>query len=124
MAETFTDLGYRIFAGGTDNHLFIVDLRAKNITGRAAEIALEQAGITVSRSCIPFDPEKPWITSGIRIGTPQLPPAEWRRKKCNNSCTLLMKHYKIRTTNYDCKISNNKQKNYVQNSLSMQTIGT
>ncbi len=72
MAKTFTDLGYRIVAGGTDNHLFIVDLRSKKITGQAAEIALEKAGITVSRSCIPFDPEKPWITSGIRIGTPAI----------------------------------------------------
>jgi glycine hydroxymethyltransferase len=72
MAQLFTHLGYRIVAGGTDNHLFIVDLRSKNITGRAAEIALEQAGITVSRSCIPFDPAKPWITSGIRLGTPAI----------------------------------------------------
>ena len=72
MAKAFTDLGYRIVAGGTDNHLFIVDLRTKNVTGRAAEVALEQAGITVSRSCIPFDPQKPWITSGIRIGTPAI----------------------------------------------------
>lgn len=72
MASTFNDLGYRIVTGGTDNHLFIIDLQSKNITGRQAEIALEQAGITVSRSCIPFDPQKPWITSGIRIGTPAI----------------------------------------------------
>lgn len=72
MAQLFSDLNYRIVADGTDNHLFIVDLRSKNITGRTAETALEQAGITVSRSCIPFDPEKPWITSGIRIGTPAI----------------------------------------------------
>ena len=65
-------LGYRIVAGGTDNHLFIVDLQSKNITGRAAETALEKAGINVSRSCIPNDPQKPWITSGIRIGTPAI----------------------------------------------------
>ena len=70
MAQELQSLGYRIVAGGTDNHLFIVDLRSKNITGLQAEIALEKAGITVTRSCIPFDPEKPWITSGIRIGTP------------------------------------------------------
>lgn len=72
MAQAFQNLGYRIVTGGTDNHLFMLDLRAKNITGRAAETALENAGITVSRSCIPFDPEKPWITSGIRIGTPAI----------------------------------------------------
>lgn len=72
MAKAFKDLGYRIVADGTDNHLFIVDLRSKNITGRAAELVLEQAGISVSRSTIPYDTEKPWITSGIRIGTPAI----------------------------------------------------
>ncbi len=72
MALTFQQLGYDIVAGGTDNHLFIVDLRSKKITGRQAELLLESAGITVSRSCIPYDPEKPWITSGIRIGTPAI----------------------------------------------------
>ncbi len=72
MAALFQERGYRIVAGGTDNHLFIIDLRTKKITGRAAELVLEKAGITISRSCIPFDPEKPWITSGIRIGTPAI----------------------------------------------------
>lgn len=72
MADELHNLGYRIVAGGTDNHLFIVDLRSKNITGLKAEIALEKAGITVTRSCIPFDTEKPWITSGIRIGSPAI----------------------------------------------------
>ncbi|HEX4068942.1 MAG TPA: serine hydroxymethyltransferase [Candidatus Babeliales bacterium] len=72
MAAEMINLGYRIVAGGTDNHLFVVDLRSKNITGLKAEVALEKAGITVTRSCIPFDPEKPWITSGIRIGTPAI----------------------------------------------------
>jgi len=72
MARAFQDLGYRIVADGTDNHLFVVDLRSKKITGNIAQRALEQAGITVSKSCIPFDPEKPWITSGIRLGTPAI----------------------------------------------------
>jgi glycine hydroxymethyltransferase len=64
--------GYRIVSGGTDNHLFVIDLRNKQINGKIAETALQKAGITISRSCIPFDPEKPWITSGIRIGTPAI----------------------------------------------------
>ena len=72
MARYLENLGYRIVTGGTDNHLFIVDLRAQNISGRKAETVLEKAGITTSRSCIPFDPAKPWITSGIRIGTPAI----------------------------------------------------
>lgn len=72
LAQTLQNLGYHIVAGSTDNHLFIVDLRNKKITGRDAEIALEKAGIIISRSCIPNDPQKPWVTSGIRIGTPAL----------------------------------------------------
>lgn len=72
FAKSLQDMGYTIVTGGTDNHLFTVDLRNKNITGLAAEIALEKAGINVSRSCIPNDPQKPWITSGIRIGTPAM----------------------------------------------------
>ncbi len=72
FAKAMQDMGYRIVAGGTDNHLFILDLRSKNVTGRASEAALEKAGINVSRSCIPNDPQKPWITSGIRIGTPAI----------------------------------------------------
>lgn len=72
MANALGELGYRIVSGGTDNHMFIVDLRSHNITGKQAEEMLEAAGITVSRSCIPFDSQKPWITSGIRIGTAAL----------------------------------------------------
>lgn len=72
MAQAFKDMNYSLITGGTDNHLFILDLRNKHITGRAAEAALEKAGITSSRSCIPGDPQKPWITSGIRFGTPAL----------------------------------------------------
>lgn len=72
MAETALELGFDIVTGGTDNHMFIIDVRSKKVNGRIAETALAQAGISVSRSCIPNDPEKPWITSGIRIGTPAI----------------------------------------------------
>ncbi|MFC1841639.1 serine hydroxymethyltransferase [Candidatus Dependentiae bacterium] len=72
FAKSLEDLGYRIVTGGTDNHMFVVDLRAKNVTGRQTEVALEKAGIVTSRSCIPYDPQKPWITSGVRIGTPSV----------------------------------------------------
>ncbi len=72
LAQALSQRGYKIVSGGTDNHLFIVDLRSKNISGLKAERLLEQNGITVSRSCIPFDPAKPWITSGIRLGTPAI----------------------------------------------------
>jgi glycine hydroxymethyltransferase len=69
MADTFNSLGYRIVSGGTDNHMFIIDLTAQGVTGKQAERALEAAGITVSRSCIPFDTQKPMVGSGIRIGS-------------------------------------------------------
>lgn len=63
-------LGYRIVAGGTDCHVFSVDLRSKNITGKQAEAALDKAGITCNKNTIPYDPQKPMITSGVRLGTP------------------------------------------------------
>lgn len=72
LAEELMRLGYRLVSGGTDNHLMLVDLRDKGITGKEAEKALEEAGITVNKNSIPFDPQPPTITSGIRIGTPAL----------------------------------------------------
>ncbi len=72
MVEVALEVGFDIVTGGTDNHMFIIDLRSKKVNGRVAETALASAGISVSRSCIPNDPEKPWITSGIRIGTPAI----------------------------------------------------
>jgi glycine hydroxymethyltransferase len=70
LVRELQGLGYRIVAGGTDCHLMSVDLRAKGITGKDAEIALDKAGITVNKNTIPFDPQPPMVTSGIRIGTP------------------------------------------------------
>ncbi len=81
MATAMQNLGYRIVTGGTDNHLFVVDMRSKKINGLIAETALQKAGITVSRSCIPFDPEKPWVTSGIRIGTPAITTRGMKQKE-------------------------------------------
>ena len=70
LAKDLTSHGFRIVTGGTDCHMFLVDLRPKGITGKIAEEALDRAGITVNKNAIPFDPEKPFIASGIRIGTP------------------------------------------------------
>ena len=72
MAEALKSRGLRIISGGTDSHLFLVDLRAKNITGKDAETALGRARITVNKNAIPNDPQKPFITSGIRIGSPAI----------------------------------------------------
>jgi len=70
LAEALAKTGLRIVSGGTDTHLMLVDLRPKKLTGKVAEKALEEAGITVNKNTIPFDPETPFVTSGIRIGTP------------------------------------------------------
>ena len=72
LAEGLMEAGFRLVTGGTDVHLVLVDLTPKKLTGKTAEIALERAGITVNKNTIPFDPQKPMITSGIRIGTPAL----------------------------------------------------
>ena len=91
LAKELQKLDYRIVADGTDNHLFIVDLHSKQITGRQAELALEKAGITVSRSCIPNDPEKPWVTSGIRLGTPAVTTRAMKEKEMATIATLIDK---------------------------------
>jgi glycine hydroxymethyltransferase len=72
MAEEFINLGYDLVSGGTDNHLILVDLRSKGLTGKVAEESLDEAGITVNKNMVPFDTESPFVTSGIRIGTPAL----------------------------------------------------
>ena len=70
LAAELENQNLRVVSGGTDNHLMLVDLRPKNITGKVAAEALDVAGITVNKIMIPFDPEKPTVTSGVRIGTP------------------------------------------------------
>jgi glycine hydroxymethyltransferase len=72
LAAKLMSLGYNIISGGTDNHLMLIDLRNKNLTGKAAQEALDPAGITVNKNGVPFDDKSPLITSGIRVGTPAL----------------------------------------------------
>ncbi|CAN5809692.1 serine hydroxymethyltransferase [soil metagenome] len=72
LAAALVERGYRVVSGGTDNHLVLVDLRPRGMTGKAAVEALDPVHITVSKSMVPFDDTKPWITSGIRLGTPAL----------------------------------------------------
>src|SRR5690554_5544142 len=72
LAAELESLGYRIVSGGTDNHLLLIDLRPKDMTGKKAVELLDPVNITVSKSMVPFDERKPWITSGIRVGTPAL----------------------------------------------------
>ncbi len=83
LAESLMSQGLDIVSGGTDTHLMLVDLRPKGLTGKAAEASLEAASITCNKNAIPFDPEKPFVTSGVRLGTPAgttrgFGPTEWR----------------------------------------------
>jgi len=70
LSDALSKKGYRIVSGGTDNHLMLVDLTSKSVSGKDAALALDSAGITVNKNLIPFDKESPSITSGIRLGTP------------------------------------------------------
>ena len=70
LAEALMEKGFRLVSGGTDNHLMLIDVRNKNITGKVAEKALDKAGITVNKNTIPNDPQSPFVTSGLRVGTP------------------------------------------------------
>jgi glycine hydroxymethyltransferase len=72
LAAILMERGFDVVSGGTDTHLFLIDLSAKGITGKAAEKALEKAGITVNKNTVPFDEQSPFVTSGIRVGTPAL----------------------------------------------------
>jgi glycine hydroxymethyltransferase len=72
LAEGLKGQGLRLVSGGTDNHLMLVDLRPKKLTGKVAEEVLGHAGITVNKNQIPFDPEKPTVSSGVRVGTPAI----------------------------------------------------
>lgn len=72
LADSLVDLGYKIISGGTSNHSMLIDLRSKNITGKAAEKALVAADITVNKNMVPFDDKSPFVTSGMRLGTPAI----------------------------------------------------
>lgn len=72
MAEAFNKRGYNLISGGTDNHMMLIDLRNKNISGKEAENALVKAEITVNKNMVPFDDKSPFVTSGIRVGTPAI----------------------------------------------------
>jgi glycine hydroxymethyltransferase len=82
MAEEFVSRGYDIVSGGTDNHLMLLDLRRKGVTGKLADHALGEADITVNKNMIPFDPESPMITSGIRVGTAAVTTRGFKEEHC------------------------------------------
>ena len=82
MAEEFNKMNYEMVSGGTDNHLMLIDLHNKNITGKAAEYSLERAGITTNKNMVPFDDQSPFVTSGIRIGTAAITTRGLKEAEC------------------------------------------
>jgi glycine hydroxymethyltransferase len=82
MAQRFIERGLSIVSGGTDNHLMLVDLIARGITGKATDAALGRAHITVNKNAVPNDPQSPFVTSGIRIGTPAVTTRGFSRADC------------------------------------------
>ena len=89
LARVLTDRGLRVVSGGTDCHMFLLDLRPKNITGKDAEAALVRAHITVNKNAIPNDPEKPFVTSGIRIGSPAITTRGFTEIECEELAHLI-----------------------------------
>ena len=82
MAQAFVDKGYKVISSGTDNHLMLIDLRPKGVTGKDAEIALGMADITVNKNMVPFDDKSPFVTSGMRLGTPAITTRGLKENDC------------------------------------------
>ena len=89
LSAALSKRGYKIFTGGTDCHLLLVDLRPQKLTGKLAEYSLEKAGLTCNKNSIPFDTEKPTITSGIRLGTPAATTRGFRAKEFDIVANLI-----------------------------------
>jgi glycine hydroxymethyltransferase len=94
MAGTFSSEGLRIVSGGTDNHLMLVDLRPVGVTGRDAEKRLDDVGITVNKNAIPYDPEKPFVASGIRVGTPAITTCGMKEAEASEVAQLIARTVK------------------------------
>ncbi|MFA5098154.1 MAG: serine hydroxymethyltransferase [Candidatus Margulisiibacteriota bacterium] len=89
LAKALIKHGFRLVSGGTDTHLILVDLRSKGITGKAAQITLDEVGITANKNTIPFDPEKPFVTSGLRLGTPAVTTRGFKEEQMEELAALI-----------------------------------
>ncbi len=89
MAKAFIDLGYKVISNGTDNHCMLIDLRSKNLTGKLAENVLVKADITTNKNMVPFDDKSPFVTSGIRLGTPAITSRGVKEKDCIKIAQLI-----------------------------------
>jgi glycine hydroxymethyltransferase len=90
MADEFTRAGLRLVAGGTDTHLVLVDVSVKGLTGKAVEAYLDEIGITVNKNAIPFDTQKPFVASGIRIGTPAITTRGFGEQECREVARIIV----------------------------------
>lgn len=91
LAQSLQRKGFRLVSGGTDNHLMIIDVRSQKITGKEGQIALDKAGITANKNTIPYDPEKPFIASGIRLGTPVITSRGMKEKEMDTIAGWIQK---------------------------------
>lgn len=91
MAKAFVSRGYNLISGGTDNHLMLIDLRNKNLTGKKAQETLDKANITVNRNSVPFDDKSPFVTSGIRVGVPAVTTRGMKEKDVETIAGLIDK---------------------------------
>ena len=98
LAEELTRAGFRLVSGGTDNHLILIDMTSKGLTGKIAEAALGRAGITVNKNLIPFDKRKPMDPSGIRMGTPALTTRGLREDAIRQVAAWIVAAWPTRTT--------------------------
>ena len=89
LAKALTDKEYQIISGGTDNHLMLIDLRNKNVSGKQVEIALVKADITCNKNMVPFDDKSPFVTSGIRLGTPAVTTRGMKEKDMQQIATWI-----------------------------------
>ena len=91
MAKALVSRGYNIISGGTDNHLMLIDLRNKNITGKKAQETLDRAHITLNKNAVPYDDKSPFVTSGIRIGVPAITTRGMKEKDMESVVSLMDK---------------------------------
>lgn len=115
LSAKLLELDFDIISNGTDNHLMLVDLTKKNITGKAAEIALGKAGITVNKNMIPFDPKSPFVTSGIRIGTPAMTTRGMKESEMELIARLINRAIQHSENDSELDIINSEVKNLCKN---------
>ena len=101
MSETFVELGIKLVSGGTDNHLMLLDLSDTDVTGKQLENMLDEVNITLNKNAVPFDKRSPFITSGVRIGTPSITTRGFKEDDCRTVAKLIVKIIKEKENAYD-----------------------